>query len=282
MVPLRYAGRWRSYLAGGGLVLIVATELCLASLAHLTRHLDPGGTPLAGASDTSRASVSASSDRNESEDGPKATDLVIALAAAVSACFAGALWRSTDKLWAETKRLATGAEDQLAENAKLIKATQKAAAAAERHAAASETILNRLESPRVYPHQISFVPDDPRKTVIVTLKNFGRSVAIIDRIAVAVVLSDSKNVSSKILHQQKDFMPPGALGEKEITDHFSTFAPRIALNKDKIYSGEFTLSVCVSADYEDLLGARRGGATWFVWNKHRGAFVPGVEVWEQP
>ena len=115
--------------------------------------------------------------------------MVTAAAAVATAFFGYALWRSTDKLWAETKRLAGGAEDQHKTLKDSVEVAGRAADAAKRSAdvaVASERAWLILDYDIAMP-RLDPTGDEKFYTLTFRFRNFGKTPAIITDIARDVV-----------------------------------------------------------------------------------------------
>ena len=122
--------------------------------------------------------TSAATAKHEQEGGPTWTDIVIALASVVTACFGIALWRSTDKLWTETKALAGHADTQATdfkESLKHAKISADAAKVSAEAAVAAQRPWIRVEVLSV--GEMSRTDRGIRLDLTVDLRNTGNSPA---------------------------------------------------------------------------------------------------------
>ena len=218
MVPIRrHARHWLAYLAGGGLVLILGAS---APTGEPTQHRaeDTQATNTAAkanqASPQHAASATHSEDTlskqrrsnpatsNHDSEGPKWTDMATALAAIVSAGFAFALWRSTDKLWVETKRLAVGAENQATDFKRSVDASERAASAALGQAAVAEDAFKTSNRPWliVEPSMVG----SSEQGLVYDLVNYGNSPALV-RDIVSVLICPNHLVNEQDIDNNFSF-----------------------------------------------------------------------------
>lgn len=199
---------------------------------------------------------------------------ISAIASVAVAGFTAVLWWSTDKLWTEAR-----AQQELTRES--VKASVASAEAAAKAADISERSLKSLETPYIYPSPV-FKPDDPNETILVTLKNYGRSPATVTEVRVGFHITPANVFNQKALAEHtRNFMADTVIGDKEESDPFYFTDPALPQYKALILDGRYSLNLFVTASWRSAVGGDQTYMRRFIWHPRYKRFVAGVQVWDE-
>ncbi len=197
------------------------------------------------------------------------------------ALYTGLLFLATLALAVATAFLVRVGFRQIKDATRSIDAAVKSAQAAEKAADVAERALSKLENPYPFPI-IDYFPDGPEPTISVSIKNYGRSPATIDKLSVSFRISTANVYGSRPdFALDKKFMTYSVVGVGETSEAFYIRDKILAQYKALIASGKKSLYVEVSFGFKSLMGlVVRQGMT-FIWHWRFKRFVYGVQLWDE-